>query len=82
MTAAATARWDAVPRLIDLGFSIDGRDGRTPLHHAAAAGRLDIIALLLERGADRSARDPVYQIPPVGWATFFGQSEAAAALSG
>jgi hypothetical protein len=81
LTAAATARWDAIARLLDLGFSIEGRGGRTPLHHAAAAGRLDTITLLIDRGADVSQRDPVYRATPVQWAEFFNQAEAAAALA-
>jgi len=82
LTAAATARWDAIPRLVALGFGIEGRDGRTPLHHAAAAGHLDTVRLLLERGADPSARDPVYRARPVDWARFFDQTETVAALAG
>ena len=82
LTAAATARWDAIPRLIDLGFTVDGRDGRTPLHHAALVGELDTIELLIGRGADLSARDSVYQATPLEWARFFDQAEAVALLTG
>ena len=80
LLAAATARWESVPRLIELGFGIDGRDGRTPLHHAAAAGRTDLVRLLIDRGATVTTRDPVYRATPVEWAEFFDQSAAAALL--
>lgn len=74
--AAATARWDAIPHLIGLGFGIEGRDGRTPLHHAAAEGRLDTMRLLIDAGADLDARDPIYKVTPTEWAAFFDRCEA------
>jgi hypothetical protein len=82
LVAAATARWEAIPHLLALGFGVEGRDGRTPLHHAAAAGRLDLMKLLIEAGADVDARDPVYKAPPAVWAEYFGHSEAAEVLRG
>jgi hypothetical protein len=81
LTAAATARWDAVPRLVDLGFGIEGRDGRTPLHHAAAAGEVDTIRLLLDRGADPSLRDNVFRATPIEWARFFDRTDAIEVLT-
>ena len=33
-------------------------DGATPLHDAALSGRARIIGLLLDKGANREARDP------------------------
>ena len=79
--AAATARWDAIPRLLELGFGIEGRDGRTPLHHAAADGRLDLIRLLIDAGADVTTRDAVYKATPREWAAFFNRSEAVELLT-
>jgi hypothetical protein len=75
--AAATARWEAIPHLLDLGFGVEGRAGRSALHHAAADGRLDLIKLLLDRGADPTERDATYKATPVEWAEFFGRKEAA-----
>jgi hypothetical protein len=77
LRAAATAYWDAIPRLIELGFGVEGRNGRTPLHHAAAEGRVDLIKLLIAAGADTDAKDPVYQATPVVWAEFFDRRDAA-----
>ena len=78
--AAVMGEWDAIPRLLELGFSLDGRNGRTPLHHAAAEGRADLVRLLLDAGADVNAKDPVYKATPDVWADFFGRSEVAELL--
>lgn len=77
LRAAATAYWDAIPRLIELGFGIEGRDGRTPLHHAAAEGRADLVKLLLDAGADVNAKDPIYKATPQVWAEFFDRKDVA-----
>ncbi|HUR77816.1 MAG TPA: DinB family protein [Acidimicrobiales bacterium] len=75
--AAATARWAAIPLLADLGFPLQGSTGRSALHHVAARGDLALAQLLVERGADLQATDPVYRARPVVWAQFFGQTEVA-----
>jgi DinB superfamily/Ankyrin repeats (3 copies) len=77
--AAATARWEAVPRLIELGFPV-GVDGRTALHHAAGEGRVDLIELLIDAGAPLDTRDEVYKATPAEWADFFGRTEAVQLL--
>lgn len=38
-------------------------DGRTPLHEAAAVGRLDVVALLMRNGADPRVRDREGALP-------------------
>jgi len=73
--AAATARWEAVPRLLELGFSV-GTEGRTALHHAAGEGRVDLIKLLVDAGAPVDARDPIYRATAIEWAAFFNRTEA------
>jgi hypothetical protein len=80
LRAAATANWGAIGPLIELGFGIGGRDGRTPLHHAAAGGRLGLMQTLIDAGADLDARDPVYDATPEVWAVFFNHEAAAALL--
>lgn len=80
LRAVATARWDVVPNLLKLGFGVEGRDGRTPLHHAAADGRLDLMKLLIDAGADVEARDPIYKATPIEWAAFFDRKEAVELL--
>jgi hypothetical protein len=80
LLAAATARWEAIPHLLDLGFGVEGRGGRTPLHHAAADGRIETMKLLIDAGADVNARDPVYKATPLVWAEFFDRRDAAEIL--
>ncbi|MFI7131490.1 hypothetical protein ACIBQ1_37840 [Nonomuraea sp. NPDC050153] len=41
--------------------------GRTGLHWAIPGGHLEVIRLLLERGADPSIRDDLLQIDADGW---------------
>ncbi len=43
--------------------NIQDADGRTPLHWAAYAGRLEMVKLLLEHGADVRSRDKWNQAP-------------------
>jgi ankyrin repeat protein len=40
----------------------------TPLHHAAAGNHLDVVRLLVERGARVEVRDRIYEATPLGWA--------------
>lgn len=59
MRAMAPDAGTAIVRmLLARGARVDAVDdtGRTALHHAAAAGRLDVARLLLDRGADVDAR--------------------------
>lgn len=78
---------ESFKRAVAEGFDVNvlsDHDGstRTPLHHAAASGDLAVIAFLLDNGARPSldVADPTYDATPRGWAEFFGQPEAAAAL--
>jgi ankyrin repeat protein len=75
--AAATGRWTAVPLLVEAGFPIEGSTGRSALHHSCAHGDLDLVRLLVEAGADLSARDPIYNAKPKLWAQFFNQTDVA-----
>jgi ankyrin repeat protein len=45
--------------LFEKGIGIKGRDeqGNTLLHHAAECGALDVIALLVQRGAEVDAKN-------------------------
>jgi ankyrin repeat protein len=42
----------------------------TPLHQAIAHGHLDVVRLLVERGARLDIRDTIYQGTPLGWAQY------------
>ena len=52
--------------LLDAGANPNvpgGDDNYTPLHDAADAGHVEIIKLLIERGADKGVRDRTGNIP-------------------
>ena len=67
--AASYARWDLVIGLVQRGAPVS-TTGRTPLHLAAGAGELDVVKLLLDRGADPAATDPEFHATPRQWAEF------------
>ena len=74
-------------RAVEAGFDVNvasdvGGSTRTPAHHAAAAGDVVALELLVAHGADLTARDPQYDATPLGWAEFFEQPDAAAYLRG
>lgn len=59
-----------VPGVVTLCFPRDIRTrGETPLHRAAAYGSAEIINLLLDAGADRSAKD-AHGESPLTWASW------------
>jgi hypothetical protein len=75
LRAAETGRYDAIPLLAELGFPVDGPDGRGPVHHTAGTGNIELTRLLIDRGADLEAKDPVYGATPLGWAEYFQERE-------
>ena len=78
VTRMAEARnWSAVRLLVDLGFGVNGATaaGATTLHFAAAAGELSIARLLVEHGADHTAREREFNAQPAGWAQYFKKPE-------
>jgi ankyrin repeat protein len=77
LRAAATGRWSAIPLLVELGFPVNGTNGRSALHHAAADGRLDLVRQLIDLGADLHAKDSIYNSTPLQWAEYFKRSEMA-----
>jgi ankyrin repeat protein len=87
--AAATGRVAAVRRLVALGADPNGRStfggpehgvGTVPLHLAAQGGHVEVVAALLDAGANPSVRDALYESTPAGWAEHFGQPAAAELL--
>jgi hypothetical protein len=84
LEAASRGYWADVRSLAGGGCDVTERDdhGRTPLHFAAAAAPPDVIRLLIERGADLSARDADFDATPLGWAEYVKRIEGAQLLAG
>jgi ankyrin repeat protein len=87
VAAAEHGNWAAVSSMLELGFPIEARregrddDGATALHAASYAGAADTVALLLDHGADLSARDTRWQGQALEWA-LVGSGEAPETVSG
>jgi len=88
--AAVNGRLAAARRLLELGAEVSRRgtfggpqhgSGTTALHHAAEAGHLPMIELLLAAGADPTIRDNLYDGTPAGWAHHGGHPDAVALLA-
>ena len=82
--AAVCNRPEAVAWLLDCGADINQKatfgglshgQGITALHMAAQYGQLEVVRLLVERGADRTIKDDLYRATAEGAAKHFGQSE-------
>ncbi|MEZ5287332.1 MAG: ankyrin repeat domain-containing protein [Vicinamibacterales bacterium] len=54
----------------------------TPLHQAVAAGHIDVVRLLVERGARIDLEDTVYHATPLAWAEHGGHRAIADYLRG
>ena len=77
---------DIVSMLLDAGedpnrFNPPGTHSHSPpLHQAIAAGHLDVVRLLIERGARLDIKDTIYQGTPLGWAEYCEKPDIAAFL--
>ncbi|HKS22806.1 MAG TPA: ankyrin repeat domain-containing protein [Thermoanaerobaculia bacterium] len=86
-TAVAAAAFygdaEALRLLIGLGADINAycpagfHAHSTPLHQAVYSGSLEAVKVLVEAGADRTARDRMYDGTPRGWAEYCKQGEIA-----
>ena len=68
--------------LLERGAEIDARDedsGATPLYNAASWGKLDVVKLLIDKGADVTARNKAGKTP-LAAAEENGFKEVASAL--
>jgi ankyrin repeat protein len=82
--AAACNRVETVVWLLDHGANINQKatfgglthgQGITALHMAAQNGHMRVVKLMVERGADRSVQDDLYQSTAEGGAAYFGRNE-------
>jgi ankyrin repeat protein len=82
--AAACNRTEAAEWLLDHGANVNQKatfgglthgQGITALHMAAQNGHMPMVKLLVERGADRSIKEDLYQSTPESAAAYFGQIE-------
>ena len=77
---------DVVAALIDAGedpnrFNPPGTHAHTPpIHQAVAAGHLDVVKLLVSRGARLDIEDTLWHATPLGWAEYCKQPEISAYL--
>ncbi len=59
---------------------VGGHSHSTPLHQAAGSGRLDVVRLLVERGAKLDWKDTMWHATPAEWAHHEGRAEVEAYL--
>lgn len=73
----------ALAALLDLGYDVNtrGQWQTTALHEAALRGDAATCRWLVERGADRGAKDSRFDATPAGWAAHAGHTELAAELA-
>jgi ankyrin repeat protein len=77
---------DIVSLLLDAGedpsrFNPPGTHSHsTPLHQASIGGHLNVVMLLVDRGARLDIKDTIYQSTPLGWAEYGEKLKVAAFL--
>jgi ankyrin repeat protein len=88
--AASKPRLAAATWLLDQGAEVNRRatfggpthgEGVTALHLAAQSDHVEMVRLLLERGADPTIDDALYHSTPTGWASHFGSARAQKLLA-
>jgi len=84
--ASLCGQLDVVRLLLDRGTRIDATPPgshwtATALHTAAGQGHVEVVELLLARGADPSIQDARYQSTPLGWAAHQGRHDVVALLT-
>jgi ankyrin repeat protein len=76
-TAARRGDATAVKAFLDKGTDVNAKTqyGATALAYAADKGHVEVVRLLLERGADANVKDTFYGEVPIGWACTKGHTE-------
>jgi peptide-methionine (S)-S-oxide reductase len=77
--AALNGKPEALRRMIDWGIDVNAPSSNlyshgTPLHHAVCSGSIAAVKVLVEAGANLSAKDALWGATPLGWAEYY-QSE-------
>jgi ankyrin repeat protein len=81
LAAAASGNHLAAMRLMaDLGFDLNAMRHSTPLHEAAWNGHLEMVKLLVDRGANPAIRDRSHDALAGDWAAYNHRPEVAAYL--
>jgi outer membrane protein assembly factor BamB len=77
--AARSGDTAQVAALLDKGVDVNakGRYGATALFFAADKGHLDVVKLLVARGADINIQDTFYRTRPINWALENGHTDVA-----
>jgi ankyrin repeat protein len=81
--AAQHGQADVVRLLLDAGedpnrYNPEGYHGHsTPLHQAVWAEHMNVVRLLVERGARLDLEDTLYRATPLGWATYGEKNRVA-----
>jgi hypothetical protein len=77
LAAARKGDTAAVKGFLDKGVDVNAktRYGATALSYACDKGHVEVIKLLIERGADVNVRDTFYGEVPLGWALSHGHVE-------
>ncbi len=84
--AAQFGSVEIVRMLLDAGVNpnrynpVGGHSQSTPLHQAALAGHLDLVRLLVERGARVDLQDTLWHATAAGWAHYTGKKDVEAYL--
>lgn len=84
--AAQHGHTDVVRLLLDAGENPDryNPDGfhshSTPLHQAVSSNHLEVVQLLVERGARLNIQDTIYQGTPLDWAVYLERTGIAECL--
>src|SRR5262245_25653776 len=80
--AALKGDLEGVKGLLAKGAEVDGASefGATALMFACDRGHMEVVKLLLERGADVNRKDTTYQSTPISWAAYSGRADVVELL--